>query len=331
MSEASALVSLEAPVLPDFHAVLGAGSKSFSFAARFLPAADRADAAVVYTFCRFADDAADEAPDPAAGLEAVARLDDELFGRTAAGPVVGAFLEVAHRRGIEPAHAAELLAGVASDLGEVRVPDDDALIRYGYRVAGTVGLLMCPIIGVRSAEASPFAVDLGVAMQLTNICRDVAEDARLGRVYLPTSRLADRGLSPDDLVQGRLLTDEGRRRALAEVVGDVVRLADRYYRSGDQGLRYIPFRPRVAILVASRVYRAIGHKLTRAGGDPMGGRTVVSGGEKIRRAAVALLGIAVAPRLLGLGPAPSHPPELHRALAGLPGCNPRLLGRVGEG
>ena len=322
LAAAPALVGLTAP-RPDFEAILGAGSKSFSFASRFLRAADRSDAAVVYAFCRLADDAADDAPDPASGLSAVEGLRDELFGRRGAGPVLGAFLEVAERRGVDLRHADELLSGVASDLGTVRLEDDAALVRYGYRVAGTVGLLMCPITGVRALEAHPFAVDLGVAMQMTNICRDVAEDARRGRIYLPRTRIARAGIPPEALLSGEVAADPRLRRALAGVVAEVIRLADLYYASGDLGMRYIPVRPRVAIMVASRVYRAIGHKLLACGGDPFAGRTVVSWAGKCGSAVGALGLMLLAPRRMGRWDRPVHYAELHAPLAGLPGANPR--------
>ncbi|MEL6184070.1 MAG: phytoene/squalene synthase family protein [Myxococcota bacterium] len=316
MTSPGALVAAERP---DFRAVLGAGSKSFSFAAKFLPPKDRLDAAIVYTFCRTVDDAADDAPDASAGEAAVHALADELRGGSGAGPVVGAFLEVSERRGIDLRHAEELLEGVRSDLGEVRLPDDAALIRYGYRVAGTVGLLMCPIIGVRERAAYPFAVDLGVAMQITNICRDVAEDASRGRLYLPERRLVGAGLDVEAMLAGEPVNDEFRFRA-GTVVRDVVRLADAYYASGELGFAFIPRRPRVAIAVASRVYRAIGHKLAMRGGDAFAGRTVVSTTEKLGRAAQALLSLALSPTWWK--PMPEHVATLHTPLAGLPGANP---------
>lgn len=308
---------------PNFRAILGAGSKSFSFAARFLPPDGREDAAVVYAFCRLADDAADDAPDPDAGMEAVEGLRDEVHGRLPAGPVVGAFLEVASRRGIDLRHADELLSGVESDLGRVRIEDDAALVRYGYRVAGTVGLLMCPVIGVAAREAYPFAVDLGVAMQMTNICRDVAEDAARGRIYLPATRLARAGIDGEALLSGELAKCMEQRRALARVVGEIVTLADIYYASGDLGMRYIPLRPRVAIMVASRVYRAIGHKLLARGGDPFRGRTVVSTAEKLLSTVGALGLLLLAPQRIGMWDRPIHSAPLHAPLAGLPGANPR--------
>ena len=172
-------------VLQASRAVFAAKARTFHWSARLLPADRRDDAAVVYAFCRLVDDTADEAPTAAVAAAALDRLAAELEGRAEPRPLVAAFLDTAARRGLPLDAARELLAGVRSDLGVVRIADDDALLVYCYRVASTVGLLMCGVLGVRERDALPFAVDLGVAMQLTNICRDVAEDAGRGRVYLP--------------------------------------------------------------------------------------------------------------------------------------------------
>ncbi len=192
---------------------------------------------------------------------------------------------------------------------------DAELIRYGYRVAGTVGLMMCGVLGVDEPEALPFAVDLGVGMQLTNICRDVYEDRAMGRVYLPAERLAEAGSSTDELLLGR-----SDPQVVSRIVRDVLGLAERYYRSADLGMRWIPLRSRVAILAASRIYRSIGRRLIRVhAGDPSHGRTVVPTWE---RGLHALGGLAQLsrPTLWGLGPAPRHDVSLHQHLRGLPGC-----------
>lgn len=294
---------------------LAAGSKSFRFASHFLPRARRRDAAVLYAFCRLVDDLADDAPSPERAVEDLEAVRAELRGAASPRPLVGTFLSMAARTGLELEHAEELIRGVLSDQSTVRVPDDRALIRYCYRVAGTVGLMMCPVLGVRAQTASPFALDLGVAMQLTNICRDVAEDARLGRVYLPATRLEQAGLTQAQLLEGPRETPAGLRR----VVQDILLLAERYYASADLGMGYIPLRPRAAILVASRVYREIGRKLLANGCDVMAGRTIVSGGRKatVTFGALAQLG---RPAVIGLVRRP-HAPALHAHLADLPGAN----------
>lgn len=304
-----------ARVIAESREVLAHHARTFELAGRFLGPARRDEAAVVYAFCRLVDDLVDEASDLASGSAALARVEAELRDQAPARPLVAVFAELMDEYGVDRAVALELIAGVRSDSGPVALADDAALLRYCYRVAGTVGLMMCGVLGVRDKLAAPFALDLGVAMQLTNICRDVAEDARRGRVYLPATRLAQVGTSPADLLDGA-----APRPALAEVVLDLLALADRHYASADIGMRFIPWRSRLAILVAARVYRAIGLVLRRRGGDAMSGRAVVPTLAKLGWSAVALARFALT--LLPRGPAPKHDPTLHRWLAGLPGADP---------
>lgn len=295
--------------------VLAAGSRSFSFAGAFLPPAQRQDAALLYAFCRHVDDVADDAASASAARAALARLAAEVRGDRPARPLIAAVLALFARRGIDRRHALGLIAGVRSDLDPVRVANDGELVRYGYHVASTVGLMMSGVIGVTDPEAPPFAVDLGVAMQITNICRDVREDAENGRVYLPATRLTAVGCPP---------TPEGvlaHRDAVQHVVLDLLSVADRYYRSAEAGMRFIPWRPRLAILIAARVYRAIGVRLAAAGGDALAGRTVVPFLGKVFAALGAILAFpGVSRRVV------RHRRALHRALADLPGADVRATG-----
>ncbi len=302
-------------VVRDSRAVLSEKARSFRWAAQFLSRDQHDDAAIVYAFCRLVDDTADEAPDKDHAARGLERLRAELDGTAAARPVIDAFLTLAARRGLDLDAARELILGVATDLEPVRLPDDVALLRYCYRVASTVGLMMCAVIEVRDPSALPFAVDLGVAMQLSNICRDVAEDAAMGRVYLPATRLRFHGTSPQALLDGH-----APREAVAAVVRDLLALADAYYASAEQGMRFIPPRSRAAILVASRVYRAIGVRLRQNRCDALAGRTIVPWTQKSRWVLDALARMA-RPHVLGLTPAPRHDRALHLALDGLPGAN----------
>lgn len=290
--------------------VLAERARSFRWAAAFLPRRRHDEAAILYAFCRAVDDAADESADRATAARALTRLEDALCteedGRTVAGAV-----RVLIARGDVPESAAlQLIEGARSDLSMVRVADDGELIRYCYRVAGTVGLMMCSVLGVDDPRAFPHAIDLGIAMQLTNICRDVLEDAAIGRVYLPADRLHAMGTTQD-----AILTGTADRRAVARVVCDLLGLAEAYYASADAGLRFIPFRARLAILVASRLYRAIGLRLLRRGGDALRGRTVVPWWSKIAWVARAVATLpALSWRSRYLRP---HRPALHADLAGL--------------
>ena len=293
------------------HEVLGVHARSFSWAAAFLPSHAADDAAVVYAMCRLIDDLVDENPSLEGARRDVTALIDELEGRAEPRPLVVSYLEIAHRTGmgLQPVHA--LIEGVLDDLREVRMADDRALIRYCYHVASTVGLMMCAVLGVRDPTAWPYAVDLGVAMQLTNICRDVKEDANNGRVYLPATRLAAQGLTPTQLVDAQVPGG-----AVVPIVDDLILLSERYYRSANHGMHHIPARTRVAIHVASRVYRAIGKRLRRHGSDPMVGRTIVPWFEKVFWVAVGLLDAAKSPftRM-------PHECDLHQHIDDLPGTH----------
>ncbi|MEM1348123.1 MAG: phytoene/squalene synthase family protein [Myxococcota bacterium] len=303
----------ERGVVEASRAVLSSRARSFRWAAQFLSQEEHDDAAIVYAFCREVDDAADTAESDEAARVALDALEAELDGSAEPSPMMAAFLGVAARRGIQLESAHELIKGVRSDMGEVLVRDDVELLRYCYRVAGTVGLMMCPVIGVHDPKALPYAVDLGVGMQLTNICRDVAEDARMGRVYLPGTRLRFAGTSHEELLQGA-----ASRRDVARVVRDLIDLADVYYASADRGMEHIPERARLAILVASRVYRGIGVKLRVHGSDALAGRTVVSWKGKTRWVGHALAAFA---RTKLPAAHHSHDGSLHLALDGLYGAN----------
>jgi 15-cis-phytoene synthase len=262
--------------------VLSRHARSFRWAGALLPRARLDDAAVVYAFCRLVDDLADESDDAATARRHLEALSHELDGRARPRDLVRATRAVLERGvGIGPAE--HLIAGVLTDLDPVQLPDEAALHRYAYAVAGTVGLMMCAVLGVHQPRAWPFAVDLGVAMQITNICRDVREDAARGRVYLPADALRARGVAPTRLVEaateGPDLSDD-EREAVGAVVRDLLDQADAYYFSADRGMRWIPLRARLAIQVASRVYRAIGVRLRRRGGDAWAGRTIVGAADR---------------------------------------------------
>jgi phytoene synthase len=167
--------------------------------------------------------------------------------------------------------------------------------------------MLSHLLGVRDPAAEPHAIDLGLAMQLTNIVRDVREDAERGRVYLPRTRLAAHGITPEQVLAGA-----APRSALRQVCLEVLNLADRYYASAEQGFRFIPLRSRLGVAVASRVYAAIGWRIRRTGHHPLDGRMVVPRAEKLGR-----IGQAVAVSLRSSivpGFAARHDPTLHLAL-----------------
>lgn len=291
--------------MSDLHsarAVMATRAVTFRAAARLLAADAGDDAAILYAFCRRVDDLADEHAD----LQALDALRAEILGESPAGPEASTFLSLAARRRVPVGAAVALIDGARSDLGRVRIADDAALLRYAYAVAGTVGQMMAPLLGARGTASEAPAVQLGVAMQLTNIARDVLEDAHNGRVYLPCSRLIAAGVDPEALVHG-----SADRAAVAGVVREVLDLAEGWYRSAEAGMQYLPVRSRLAVLVAARTYRAIGRKLLRNGGDALAGRTVLSTGDRMKAAVSALFSWPWPQRA-----APD--PALTTSLAGLP-------------
>lgn len=310
------MTDFDPALLAECHAIMRRHAKSFSRAARFLPRRLQDPVAVLYAFCRIADDAVDLAPDPASARAAADALIAELGELTPPRPVLAAFLRWSRRRPLATAAARELIAGIASDVGPVRVADDAELLRYAYRVAGTVGLMMCAVFDVDDPVALPHAIDLGIAMQLTNICRDVAEDAGNDRVYLPRDRLERVGTGPEALIRG-----EAPATAIAHVVIDLLALADHYYASAERGMRYLPADARAAILVASRLYQAIGFELRLIGGDALRGRAVVPRGMKAWHVTRALRTAAMM-TVERSSPEP-HEAPLHVHLSGLPGIASR--------
>lgn len=261
--------------------VLAHHAKSFALASRFLPASCRDDAAIVYAYCRRVDDAIDR---PDGTGDALGALREELgavYGsRPIADPVLAAFRDVVQRTAIPRAYPTELLAGMEMDVRGARYETVDELLLYAFRVAGTVGLMMSHVMGVSRDEALVNAARLGMAMQLTNIGRDVLEDWSFGRLYVPaelldptTHRLLDgawKGPFPSAAAPGV-------RRAVKALLA----IADRYYRSGEEGLPALSFRCAIAIRTASLVYAAIGHRIAHRGHDPLAGRAVVPSREKL--------------------------------------------------
>jgi 15-cis-phytoene synthase len=292
-------------------AVIAHHSKSFALASKLLPVGSRDDAAVLYAWCRRADDEVDlnAIIDPA---ELLARLADELdvaYDGTAQDPLLAAFGHVARARAIPSVYPRELLAGMAMDLADRRYATVEDVIVYAYRVAGVVGLMMTHVLGIDDEEAIVPAAHLGIAMQLTNICRDVAEDWQRGRLYIPDELLARHGSANLARELGEPLPIAARA-ALAGAVRDLLALADRYYRSADRGLVALPARAAFAIRSARDIYAAIGDRIAHAEHDVTAGRAIVPKSHKLARVALAAVRtLASTPRRIGrAGRRGSHRP-----------------------
>lgn len=287
--------------------------RSFHWARTFLSPQHASRATRLYGFCRRLDDLADDGaanPKPQNALNEI-RVALATGQSSDAGICDG--IRLFRECSIAPEIPNALLDGLISDLGPVRVQTREDLLRYAYRVAGTVGIMMSAALDVSRRAARPHAIDLGVAMQLTNICRDVAEDARAGRRYLPASMIGE--IEPTRLISPAETLHEQIRGTIQELL----ELADRYYASGEAGLSFLPLRARFGILIAARVYRAIGVRLKQNNFSTWQGRAVVSKTDKIR---ITLQAFFTLPFHRGFWRPVPHQSLLHAALGGLPGANP---------
>ncbi|MDP3416227.1 phytoene/squalene synthase family protein [Falsiroseomonas sp.] len=268
-------------------AMLASGSKSFRAASLLLPARIAEPAAALYAFCRVADDAIDEAPDPVAALPPLQRRLDAIYaGRPQAHAADRAFAVVVRDFAIPQVLPAALLEGFAWDGEGRRYADLAALEGYAARVAATVGAMMTLLMGVRDAAALARACDLGVAMQFTNIARDVGEDARNGRLYLPLDWLAQEAISAEEFLARPVFTP-----ALGRVVQRLLDAADVLYARAEDGFARLPWDCRAGIGAARHVYAGIGRAVERQGGDSVSRRAMVPNRSKallMARGAAAL-------------------------------------------
>jgi len=262
--------------------IITQGSKSFSLAAKLFDPQIRDAAVFLYGWCRYCDDQVDEAG--AAGDRAAleSRL-TALKEKTASAfsseaqhePVFIALQHIVHRYGIPEHYALELIEGMAMDVRGIRYATLRELLLYCYRVAGTVGLMMSHVMGLREESALRNAADLGIAMQLTNIARDITEDAAMGRIYLPLTWL-DEAKIPYDQISA-----PENRNKLAVLTVRLLGEAGRYYRSGDAGLWHLSLRSACAVSAARHVYAEIGALLVKRGARAWDQRTYVTGPRKI--------------------------------------------------
>jgi phytoene synthase len=275
-------------------ATLHAGSRSFHAASLLLPRRVRDPASAVYAFCRAADDAVDLGD---GGPDAVTQLRERLALAYAGRPLPlapdRALARVAAEHALPRALPEALLEGLAWDAEGRRYEDFAALTNYAVRVAGTVGVMMAVLMGSRAPSALARACDLGVAMQLSNIARDVGEDARAGRLYLPLAWLREAGIDPDAWLARPVFN-----AALGGVVERLLRVADALYERADAGIAALPLACRPGIAAARLLYAEIGREVERAGFDSVSARARVAASRKAR-----LLGRGV---LAAVRPAPDR-------------------------
>ena len=236
-----------------FNQTLKKHAKSFYFAGLLLDKQTLHDASVLYAFCRQLDDAAD-IEDMSEKSVKLQQLITDYRAEKSQNEINTAFKELKKKYQLNNQFIDDLILGVSSDLQFKQPKDLKELIYYSYQVAGTVGGLMARILGATNEKAWRFAIDLGIAMQLTNISRDIKEDALNHRIYLPQNQLGS------DIDATNIFNPENESKVY-NVTKDILDMADKYYQSGFSGIYYIPKKNKFSILIAGILYQSIGNKV----------------------------------------------------------------------
>ncbi|MCG6882127.1 MAG: phytoene/squalene synthase family protein [Silicimonas sp.] len=248
------------------------GSLSFHAASKLLPARVRDPALALYAFCRLADDEVDLSSRKAAAVEALReRLDLAYAGRPRNAAPDRAFTSVIETFEMPRALPEALLEGLAWDADMRRYRTLSELTDYSARVASAVGVMMCVLMRVRDRHALARAADLGAAMQLTNIARDVGEDALEGRLYLPLEWLEHAGIEPE-----AFMADPQGTKAVRAMVKRLLIEAEHLYVRSEAGIGALPLSVRPGIFAARFIYAAIGTRLRAMGHNSIAARAVTT-------------------------------------------------------
>ncbi len=259
------------PVVANARAIIEQGSKSFAAAAKLFDLKTREKAFMLYAWCRYCDDQIDgqelgfgmRSPEPEEQQQILERLIEQtesaMAGERTSDPVFAGFQRVFNASEMDRRYPLELLEGFAMDAARRQYLTFDDTLLYCYHVAGVVGAMMATIMGVKDQPTLNRAIDLGMGFQLTNISRDVMEDAADDRVYLPRDWLLEAGAPTEPQAFA------GAEAALFNVVERMLAEADRYYTSAGYGIARLPFRSAWAIAAARKVYSAIGAEVRAQG------------------------------------------------------------------
>lgn len=272
-------------------ASIKAGSKSFALASKVLPPRIRDDASMLYAWCRYCDDvidgqdmghgqAADYRDGQADRLAELRAQTTEALAGQATDTIFLGLAKVMARNDIPHRHAFELLKGFEMDAEERVYVTIGDILDYSYHVAGVVGVMMAMIMGTRDEATLDRACDLGLAFQLTNIARDVIDDAKADRVFVPQNLLLANGAP----IEPGLMMQPANWTAVHGAATGLLDVAEGYYRSARTGIRDLPFRCAWAITAALKVYREIGQVLRRKGPNAWLGRVGASPSRKMQLA-----------------------------------------------
>lgn len=244
--------------------------KSFYWASFFLPKKTKRNAGILYSICRYFDDRADKEKNNQAKFlnQSIEEIKKNQKNE------INIFLK---KNNINILVFGDLIKGLIKDQSQFKINNKEDLILYSYHVAGTVGLMMSQIIGVTKKESASSAIDLGIAMQMTNIARDVYEDAKMNRIYLPSDWIPNINLK----TLNNNYISQNDHKIISEAVHKLINLSELFYKNGFAGLKYIPFKARLGIYIAANVYRGIGIKIKKNGNQYVTQRIYVNFFEKL--------------------------------------------------
>ena len=264
------------------------GTKSFSLAAARLPRAIAADAAVLHAYWRRADDTVRTPADPSIIDPLRGEIDSVYGSEPLVDPMLASTRELVLRRSVPRVYFDELLAGLSMEASGATYESLADLVTHAYRVSGTLGLMMCHVMGVRDRATLLHAAHLGIAMQLTNVARTVSEDWHHGRLYLPEELLKEAGVSNLHVRLGGPFPLEAVG-AVSAATEELLLRADAYYRSGDSAIARLPTRCAFAVRAARHVHSRIGAYIRAQGCSPVAPRAAVPRRHKMMLVARALL------------------------------------------
>lgn len=276
-------------------------SSTFYLSSLWLSPHVRPDVVKLYYFCRYLDDLADKPNHQHQGH--IATILTDISNGSNHHPISQHMHAIIETHQIPSTVAVSLIKGIQKDLTNIKIKSQQALIQYAYEVAGTVGIMMAHILDTKSTEAQHHAIDLSIAMQLTNIARDVYEDASIGRRYLPGQWLYH--ASPEIIIQRQPTTQIHVNQAIYKII----QLAEAYYASGIAGIHYLPNQYQNAILKAALLYQKIGHNLMRMSNPFQRTKTRLT---LLKKLPILLKNTHLNPTL------PEHPIHLHNDICHLP-------------
>jgi phytoene synthase len=226
--------------------------KSFFWAGKFLKKEVFTDCAILYAFCRVADDLVDENKN---SKNKINKFIKEYSNKKSKNIIINKFKKIKEKYNIPEKFINDLFYGIKLDTKIVKIRSKKELIKYSYYVAGTVGAMMAHILNTTHPKAIKHAIDLGVAMQLTNIARDVVADAKLGRIYLPQNLLSQNIKAKD------IVNESFDPTKLFSAISKIIIMSEKFYKSGNDGIKYLPSSIRYPIFLASSLYQRIGVKI----------------------------------------------------------------------